>query len=253
MKAVVFGVVFLAVFVGVVAFFRISYFQVDKIEIIGNGSLVEKELVEAIKSKLEGKYLWFFPKSNIFLIPKDKILAELPEEFKRIKKITLDKKYFSRIVIKLEERNNAVLFCKKENCIYADEKGFAFEEAPYFSGAVFLKLIDQRESDNGEKEEVIEKKIGSILIAESEFYKILEFAKLIEKTGGGVLEVVLKKENIYEFYTKEGWKIILNNKNEPKDTHLNLTATLESNIKDRQIKLEYIDLRFGNKIYFKYK
>ena len=42
MKAVVFGVVFLAVFVGVVAFFRISYFQVDKIEIIGNGSLVEK-------------------------------------------------------------------------------------------------------------------------------------------------------------------------------------------------------------------
>ena len=255
MRAVVFGVVFLAVFVGVVAFFRISYFQVDKIEISGNGSLVEKELAEAIKSKLEGKYLWLFPKANIFLIPKAKILTELPEEFKRIKKITLDKKYFDTVIIKLEERYNSVLFCKKEDCTYADESGFVFEKAPYFSGAVFLKLIDQRESDNGdgEKEEVIEKKIGSILIAESEFDKILEFAKLIEKTGGGISEVILKKENIYEFYTQEGWKIILNDKNEPKDTYLNLTATLESNIKDKQTKLDYIDLRFGNKIYFKYK
>ena len=253
LKAVVFGVVFLAIFASIVAFFRIPYFQVDKIEIIGNGFIVEKELTESIKLRLGGKYFWLFPKANIFLIPKDKILTELPEEFKRIKNITLGKKYFGAIAVKLEERNNAVLFCKKENCVYADEKGFAFEKAPYFSGAVFLKLIDQRESDDREKEEVIEKKIGSILIAESEFDKILEFAKLIEKIGGGILEVILKKENIYEFYTKEGWKIILNDKNELKNAYLNLITALDVNIKDKRTKLDYIDLRLGNKIYFKYK
>jgi len=253
LRAVVFGVVFLAVFVGVVAFFRISYFQVDKIEISGNGSLVEKELAEAIKSKLEGKYLWLFPKANIFLIPKAKILTELPVEFKRIKKIILDKKYFDTIVIKLEERGNAVIFCKKEDCAYADENGFVFEKAPYFSGAVFLKLVDQRNSDNDENEKTIEKHIGASLMAESEFKKILEFIDFTEKTGGGVSEVILKKENIYEFYTQEGWKIILNDKNIPKDAYLNIVTALDSTIKDNRTKLDYIDLRLGNKVFFKYR
>src|SRR3990172_9903911 len=77
------------------------------------------------------------------------LLAELTEEFKRIKKISLDKKYFGVIAVKIEERSNAVLFCEKEDCAYVDENGFVFEKAPYFSGAVFLKIIEQRNSDSG--------------------------------------------------------------------------------------------------------
>ena len=253
MKAVVWGIIFAAIFAGVVAFFRIPYFQVEKIEINGNSLVDGDDLTDAIKVKMEGRYLWLFPKTNIFLIPKDKILAELPEEFKRIKKISLDKKYFGAIAVKIEERNNAVLYCEKEDCAYADENGFVFEKAPYFSGAVFLKLIEQRNSDNGENAKTIDEYLGTNLIAENEFKKILEFAGLINKTGGGVSEVILKKESIYEFYMNEGWKIILNDKNEPQSAYLNLITALDANIKDKRPKLDYIDLRLGNKIYFKYK
>jgi len=254
LKAVVFGIIFATIFAGVVAFFRIPYLQVEKIEISGNELIGDDDLTDAIKAKMEGRHLWLFPKANIFLIPKDKILAELPEEFKRIKKISLDKKYFGAIAVKLEERNNAVLFCEKEDCAYADEKGFVFEKAPYFSGDVFLKLIEQRNSDSGENAKTIDEYLGSNLIEESEFKKILEFAGLAAKTGGGgVSEVFLKKENIYEFYNKEGWKIILNDKNEPQSAYLNLITALDANIKEKRTKLDYIDLRLGNKIYFKYK
>jgi len=253
LKAVVVGVIFAAVFAGIVAFFRTPYFQVGKIEIIGNSLINGDDLTDAIKIKLEGRYAGLFPKANIFLIPKDNILAEMPEEFKRIKNITLDKKYFGAIAVKLEERSNAVLFCEKEDCAYADENGFVFEKAPYFSGAVFLKLIDQRNSDNGGNAKIIDEYFGSNLIKESEFKKILEFVGLNAKIGGGITEVVLKKENIYEFYTQEGWKIILNDKNEPQSAYLNLVTALDTNIKDKRTKLDYIDLRLGNKIYFKYK
>ena len=253
LKAVIVGVIFAAIFAGVVAFFRMPYLQVEKIEISGNNLINSDGLIKKIKTNLEGKYFGLFPKANIFLIPKDKILAELPEEFKRIKKISLDKKYFGAIAVKLEERNNAVLFCEKEDCAYADEKGFVFEKAPYFSGAVFLKLIDQRNSDSGENAKTIDGYLGISLIAESEFKKILEFAGLAAKKGGGVSEVVLKKENIYEFYTQEGWKVILNDKNEPQSVYPNLITALDANIKDKRPKLDYIDLRLGNKIYFKYK
>src|SRR3989338_7315150 len=253
LKAIVVGVIFAAVFVGVVAFFRIPYLQVEKIEISGNSLVGGDDLTSAIKAKMEGKFLWLFPKANIFIMPKDKISAELPENFKRIKKISLDKKYFGAIAVKIDERNNAVLFCEKEDCAYADEKGFVFEKAPYFSGAVFLKLVEQRNSDSGENAKTIDEYLGTSFIAESEFKKILEFDGLINKIGGGVSEVVLKKENIYEFYMNEGWKIILNDKNEPQSAYLNLITALDANIKDKRPKLDYIDLRLGNKIYFKYK
>src|SRR3989338_6529053 len=261
LKAVFGSVIFAAIFAGIVAFFRIPYLQVEKIEISGNSLINGDDLTDAMKAKLEGKYFGLFPKSNIFLIPKDKILAELPKEFKRIKKISLDRKYFGAVAVKLEERNNAVLFCEKEDCAYADENGFVFEKAPYFSGAVFLKLVEQRNSDNGGNAKTIDEYLGTSLIAESEFKKILEFAgltrldsaRLVSKIGGGVSEVVLKKENIYEFYINEGWKIILNDKNEPQSAYLNLITALDANIKDKRPKLDYIDLRLGNKIYFKYK
>jgi len=253
LKAIVVGVIFAAIFAGVVAFFRIPYLQVDKIEISGNNLINSDDLIKKIKTNLEGKYFGLFPKANIFIIPKDKISAELPENFKRIKKISLDKKYFGAIAVKIDERNNAVLFCEKEDCAYADEKGFVFEKAPYFSGAVFLKLVEQRNSDSGENAKTIDEYLGTSFIAESEFKKILEFDGLINKIGGGVSEVVLKKENIYEFYMNEGWKIILNDKNEPQSAYLNLITALDANIKDKRPKLDYIDLRLGNKIYFKYK
>ena len=248
LKAVVVAVIFTAIIAGIVAFFRIPYLQVDKIEISGNNLINADDLIDGIKTKLEGKYLWLFPKTNIFIIPKGKILAELPQEIKRIKNITLDKRYFRTIAVKIEERSNAALYCEKENCAYADENGFVFEKAPYFSGAVFLKLIDQRGPDKAVKDFM-----GLNLIEEGEFKKILEFAGLVSKIGNGIAEMVLKKENIYEFYMKEEWKIILNGKNEPKSAYLNLITALDANIKDKRTKLDYIDLRLGNKIYFKYK
>ena len=70
LKAIVVGVIFAAIFAGVVAFFRIPYLQVEKIEISGNGLIGGDDLTDAVKAKMEGKHLWFFPKTNIFLIKK---------------------------------------------------------------------------------------------------------------------------------------------------------------------------------------
>ena len=255
LKAVFVAIIFMAVFAGIVAFFRMPYLQVEKIEVEGNSLVDGDGLIEKVKEKLEGKYFGLFPKTNIFIIPKSKILGETPQEIRRIKNITLEKKYFGAIALKIEERSNSALYCKTENCAYADENGFIFEKAPYFSGTVFLKLIDQRSSEKtlARPADGVEDFIGSNLIDESEFKKILEFAGLAVKIGNGTTEVILKNENIYEFYTKEGWKIILNDKNEPKSAYLNLVTALDANIKDKRTKLDYIDLRLGNKIYFKYR
>ena len=49
--------------------------------------------------------------------------------------------------------------------------------------------------------------MGSNLIDESEFKKILEFAGLAAKTGGGIMEVVLKKKIFTNFTRKKAGKL----------------------------------------------
>ena len=63
LKAVIVGVIFIAIFAGIIAFFRIPYLQVEKIEISGNSLIDGDDLIETVKAKLEGKYFGLFQKA----------------------------------------------------------------------------------------------------------------------------------------------------------------------------------------------
>ena len=66
LKAVVVVIIFIAVFAGIIAFFRIPYLQVEKVEISGNSLVAGDDLIEGIKTKLGGKYFVLFPKNQYF-------------------------------------------------------------------------------------------------------------------------------------------------------------------------------------------
>ncbi len=68
-----------------------------------------------------------------------------------------------------------------------------------------------------------------------------------------ITRVYIKEDNFFQLLTKEGWRILIDDKNEPQITYENLSLALKEKIKDKRKNLDYIDLRFGNKVYFKYK
>jgi hypothetical protein len=160
----------------------------------------------------------------------------------------------------VEERNPAALLCAGSNatgtdsgaisCSFMDENGFIFQPAPSFSGGIFVKFIDQRQATSSSIENAA---IGKETISEPELQKLLSFEKLLGSQAITVSKIILKKNGEYEIYLKEGWYILLNSKNEPNPSFNNLLLVLDSNIKEKRPQLEYIDLRFGNKVFFKYK
>ena len=87
---------------------------------------------------------------------------------------------------------------------------------------------------------------------EEEFRKLTDFSNLASRANVNIGKVILKKENIYELYTLDGWRVLANNQNNPNDLFINLTAVLDE-IKDKRQNLDYIDLRFGNKVFYKFK
>lgn len=232
----------------VVALFNIPYLQAEKVEIGGNHLVSNEEVTVAILDKIQGKRLLFLPEKNIFLIPKEEIESSLPQEIRRIKNISLNPNFPDKIEARITERENRALFCREEECAFMDEEAFVFEKAPYFSGAIFLKFFDQRTGATSSPFA-----IGSYLLNLEDFTMLMDFSRLAARKGFEMTEVYLKPENIFEIVTKEGWKIILNGKNEADKTLANLITTLESGIREKRKDLDYIDLRFGNKVYFKFK
>lgn len=236
-----------ALFASIAAFFHIPFFKVQKIVIKGNNLISVDILRDKISQRLKGKYYGVFPRDNIFIVPQGNIKEDILNYITRVKDVQLDRKLFFRnLVINITERQSAGILCQTENCFFVDEDGLVFEEAPYFSGNIYLRFFDERTASSSG---VI---IGELILPTEEFRKLTDFNELIPKINVNISKMVLKKENIYELYTLEGWRVLTNNQNNPNDLFINLAAILNE-VGSRRQNLDYIDLRFGNKVFYKFK
>jgi cell division septal protein FtsQ len=240
----------LFVFSCATAFFYAPYLRVKKISLEGNSSLSAEKILGEVSNYLQGKFFRIFPRDNILLLSKEAIVTNLLRKFPRIEEVSLLKNFPDGISVKIKERQQKAILCANESppargCFFIDENGYVFEEAPYFSGDVYLKFFDERESPPGAP--------GFQIISEEQFKKLLEFRDFLSRENIKISKIILKKEGIYEADISEGWYILLNEQNEPKISYENLKISLDSKIQGNRQKLEYIDLRFGNKVFYKFK
>ncbi len=247
----------------VIGFFNLRKFRIQQISIEGAIGLDQEQIKGETLNFLKGKYLKLFPYDNIFILPEMKLTADLLETFPLLKKIAVGRDFPQKISIAVEERKAEALWCAgsdsasipasatstldslpKESCVFADSDGFIFQPAPNFSGAIFLKFFDEREQPSA---------IGKMIMNSPEFKKLSSFAGLLKENGFDVSKIILKDAGIYEVHLKEGWYILLNDKNEPDQTFGNLELVLDQEIKEKRPNLDYIDLRFGQKVFYKFK
>lgn len=251
-----FALFFFFVFASAAFFSCYSYFTIKKISIEGNSSISADKILDKVSEYSSGKYFMFFPKNNIFLLPAQKITDNLYLAFPRIEVLSLRKNFPDAVFIKIKERTPEALLCADGEgppsavggggCAFVDGKGFVFEKAPYFSGDIFLKVLDEREENR-------QVELRKNIISEDEFKKLIEFKNLARKNDIKISSLILKKDNLYEFRTEEGWRILLNERNAPALSFENLKIALDSEVKEKRKNLDYIDLRFGNKVFYKFK
>jgi hypothetical protein len=236
----------LFIFVSLIALFYIPYFKIKKISLEGNSSVDSEKIMANVSNYLAGKEFKIFPQDNFLILSKKEIVASLLKEFPRLKEVSLNKNFPDTISIKVKERNNEALFCfsnKDEGCAFIDEDGFVFDKAPYFSSGVYLTFLEEATSAW---------KSSFQVIPEEQFKKLIDFKNLLAEENIKILQIIIKKEENYELQTNEKWRILLNEKNEAQITYQNLKLTLDQ-IKDKRKNLDYIDLRFGNKVFYKFK
>ena len=261
----VFVAVFFLVVGAVVYIFRLPTFQISSVEITGNKVIDTKDIQAVVDPILSQKYLFVFPKNNFLIYPQAEIFDALEKKFPRAEYINLSLQG-QKLVIEMKERGGRFLWCgdaptllvNDEECYFTDGRGYIFDNAPYFSDNVYLKIYGIRSSG----EETI---IGSKVLSEDLFLKAVNLRTVLYEKGVHSVALFLKPDGDYEFllthpssdrtnrprviFSKNGdYATIANNlisalENEP----------LKTDFKEKYSQLEYLDVRFDKKVLFKFK
>jgi hypothetical protein len=266
LKYGIFASIILLIFGILIYVARLPKLNISKIELKG-GTLVTEEEVESLsKEYLQGEYLWIFPVRNAFIYPKDELAEYLKQSLRRIDTINISRTNFHTLSIEITERKPFAIWCRylsneapkmedgsvgalEQNCYFMDSNSVVFAPAPDFSGDAYFKYYGLLEDKDPTGEYYIassSKFAGIVELIESSKKLSLRPQYLIAKDNGEFSLVISGGGQIY-FDTKEPLKNVIENLEALLKTSTISTSTSGS------LPIDYIDLRFGNKLFYKLK
>ncbi|MEK7586086.1 MAG: FtsQ-type POTRA domain-containing protein [Patescibacteria group bacterium] len=238
---------------------------INRISITGTRILKEEEVLTIVKNALSGKYIKLFSRSNSFIYPKNQIHKELTTKFPRIEKLSINRDNWNTLHIDISERFGSSLYCGKnvpdeklevgENCYFVNNDGYIFDKAPYFSGNIYLKYYIGLPEGVGDP-------MGKQILSPDIFHKYIRFIDGLTTLGFKPIYVVIGggDNSIYLDHIEgvTAPKIIFTNENDMDNILDNLSLSMNkpefaNEIKGKYTTLLYIDLRFKNKVLYKFE
>lgn len=229
-------------------FMRINHFNLE-----GTKELDYALVYAAVKSVADGKYLGIFPKNNFLLFSKAGMRKKLSDEFRKIRSVAVKKNFPDTVNVKIEERTALIIWCANEACYVIDEQGFAYAEADFNSDELkennLVKLIASGARPAAIGEQVFSAEYAKFIFNVRRIFK----EDLHLETESEYVSKYRVSEEI-EVKTKEEWKVYLSSRLSLEKSARTLKTFLEKEINEEtRKKLEYVDLRVENKIYYKIK
>lgn len=222
--------------------FRSSVFQVAGLEIVGSQKTeeIKGELISVL-SKTSRFRSWLGPENFLFWSPK--AIQEIPSSLFWLSDLTLKRNWLSRkIFIEVKERQSWLLWCSAgSSCYWLDETGIVFALAPQAEGFIVPKVL----AGNGPS-----LRFGQPFFDNSDLVKnTLEIIKQLRNSSLSVFQFLITDVNLQEMTAKtNGLELYFSLRYLPQNL-----GQLLANLADRVNfqKLEYIDFRVENRIYYK--
>lgn len=230
--------------------------RITRAYLSGGVLLTEEEVEQKTLEYMSGSYFWIFPKNNTFLFPKDKLQDYLKENFKRIDTIVIKKKSLNSLSITITERKPFAVWCKGlpektgeevEECFFMDQNSTIFSGAPNFSGDAYFKYYGQIDGDIP---------IGKEYIASTtKFLDISDFVSNVKSLSLKPQYIIEKGNDDFSLVLSGGGQIFFDTKVSLYTVAQNLSSLLKTDalvgLDRNNLPVEYIDLRFGNKLFYK--
>lgn len=245
---------------------RDKHVVIDNFIVNGTHVINEEDIIKNIKTNISGKYFYLFAKSNTFIFPQKKIYNDLIKNFPRIESLSVNRDKLKNLVVDITERVGSSLYCGQiipenkndigENCYFINNDGYIFDKAPYFSGNVYFKYY-LKIDDSGSNA------LGKQMMKVDDFHQVARFVDLVTALGFEPIYLSKNSDGTNNLYLAHGIsdtspKIIFKDENSLEEIGDNLSVAMRKKefadeINSGYNTLLYIDLRFDNKVLYKFQ
>ncbi len=234
---------------------QLEFFSIKQVVISGNVHMTTEEVNTIVEESLGGKYVWLFPKRNGFLYQKDEIIENIQKAYPRVKSVKVYTEAFSTLNVRIEERSLTSLWCSVTQCYEVDTNGF-----------IYAELLPDEVVDpltvtfNGLEEKVGSNPVGATLMEPVVYSEILEVATLMKEAQLPVKVVEFRSKDEVYFWIADTVgtstvsnkrRVIFTTRKSYTEAFENLKTALKSDAFSKGMNFEYIDTRFGNKVFYK--
>ena len=225
--------------------FATPFFSIQSVTVLGLNKTQPQEIQSRINALLAQKRWGIIPRNNVFLFSVNTIVAYF-ENDARIAAIKIEKHYRERsLAVTIQERVPIYIVSLPDRAFAIDKEGIALIplSIPVPHGALPI-IFDKRQRDAMIATKVIaDTEIIFFNTLHNELARIAPFASItIGEPSPDALTVT----------TQEQWLIYFNLADAPGEQLERLKVLLATKIKpDKRKKLQYIDLRFGERVYYK--
>jgi hypothetical protein len=180
------------------------------------------------------KKFLIIPNDHILFLSKKKIINHILETYPSVENVDIEKTKDRDVIITIKDRMPMGVWCD-ENCFFFDDLGILFKKSFNYTGAVFTKW-------------------GTTASSTLNFYdKVLCLDSCIDKTFVNFLSQNKIKEvsmdgDDFKMFTEYGFYIkALNNASTTMRNMILFSKEYKGDLK----ALQYVDVRFGDKIFYK--
>lgn len=261
--AILLSVLFLTIVGGLITVAHYPQLQLVNVVVSGNKIVDGEEIVTEVQKSLAGNYYYVIPHRNAFFYPKGRIIADLMTEFPRFKNVTVYRVNVTTLLVTVTEVRGRALWCGIDTtapdmsapCYFTDEAGKIVAPAPYYSGNVYPRFFGGVLLPNDVNA------LGKTFTTEIQFQNLLKFSDQVTRLGLPVEAIVVGRSGENSFLIDLGGgataAVRFLSSDDYQTLESNLAAALTkdaliSALKKDKSNLLYFDLRFTNKVYYKF-
>lgn len=250
----------------VVGFFlllNLDFLRVSRVIVNGQTSVDKIEIEKRVEDYLAGNYLIFIPRNSIFFISKKALITNLGNQYPGLKEINISWPDLNTLQVMVADEALKVLWCvdkeKGSDCYYLTSGGLAYQLAPNFSDNLFTEIHTKQPLS----------RLGKQVIKPLSLNRAIEILDFVRRGltlwPNPNLKFLFAKSYadddfmIYlETEDNQQIKVFFNTKQTAEAVIIALNSALKNEdfIIDWQKNsghLEYLDLRFPGKIFYRFR
>jgi hypothetical protein len=246
------GFVVVIVLVFIIA--RAPFFKIEDIEIVGARAVSASAIKTVAKAELAGSSFFIFPKNNIFWFPKKEVAKKISEYSGTIQSVSVGLSLPKKITVTIDEFTPEAIICGEDDveCFLLDG-GFSFATTStrVLNGTSTLLFI--------KTETPLNLSIKKQLISSKQFGFIANLSQKLLQNNIPVEYSTLRTDGDYYVRVVGGADLYFSENISVDDAIKNAQTLLTSEIFKKENllppegfkKIDYIDLRFGTKLFYK--